>query len=1115
MKRTLLLLMFACLHFAPAWANNGDDSEPTLCSGAKMTWEEYQMLRALRSNEYDLELENPNTFVGFRTSVLNSSDGAWSSVINLPIAPAAAANMPDGRLITWSARDRLAFGGNLGRTYTAVFDPQTNTAEEFLIQNTSHDMFCPGISALPDGRVLVSGGSSSNKTSLYDPFTGAWSAADEMNISRGYHSSVTLASGAVLVIGGSWSGGTGGKDAEIWTEKSGWFRLPGVPVEVITDGINSSQPPRHDDYFPWLWVAPNGQVLHAGPSSTMHWIDPNGTGSYTSAGQRGNDGYSISGTTVMYDVGKILKVGGAGTFEEDTPANGRSYIIDMNGNGNPQVSQVDNLAQSRNYHNSVVLPNGEVLVIGGIPISDVFSDQNSRLTPEIWSPVTEQWTQVAPMTVPRNYHSVALLMTDGRIFVGGGGLCNTCNTNHPDAEIYSPPYLFNNNGTLATRPSINTAPTSADYNSTITVSTNASISDFALVRMATVTHSTNNEQRRIPLVATALGNNQYQLSISNRNILPPGRYMLFAMNAVGTPSLAKVIQIGDDLHDCTPIPGNNPGGIGLSASYYNNKNFSNLVVEQVDETIDFNWGTGAPSGLGANTFSVRWEGEIQVPRAGTYTFYTNSDDGVRLWVNDRLMVDNWTQHGPTEDIGMITLEAGQRYDIKLEYYEESGGALIELRWTGPGILKEIIPAQYLFPLDFDPCANAGGDTDNDGICNDDDACPDLDNALFGVACDDGNANTDNDVYDATTCSCIGTPTSGGDCANIGISAQDGVIDISGLDGAPISSVHVFNVTWATEYFCANNCNATELIPVTAGTYYVFVRFYNASWGQICEVNQTLNVSGGSGGPCANAGGDSDGDGICNDDDSCPNLNNNLLGTDCNDGNPNTINDLYDEATCSCQGTQVSNGSCDDIGIVPGEGLLTIDQLDGAPISSVHVFNSSWATAFNCAGDCGATEVLPLSAGTYFVFVRYYNSVWVQTCERSETVLITGEGGDPCANAGGDSDGDGVCDDNDNCVDIANPGQEDSDNDNIGDACDTPEPGGLCDEVLFETSANALTVNGLDASPISSLLVFDSGWGQVFSCSGNCNASETINNLSAGTYYVKVNLRNANWTEICL
>ncbi|MEM6967310.1 MAG: PA14 domain-containing protein, partial [Bacteroidota bacterium] len=669
----------------------------TLCSGKTFTWEEYLAYKAKMTKDWDAEIE----FVGYQVTNANSASGAWSTVINMPLISAAAANLPDGKVMLWSARDKFSFGGNQGKTWTAIFDPTTNTANAALISNTQHDMFCPGVNTLPDGSIMVTGGSSSNKTSIYDANTNQWEIGPTMNIARGYHSNVTLASGASLTIGGSWSGGVGGKNGEIWTSKSGWYQPNGIPVDVITDGTNSNQNPKLDDYFAWLWVAPNGKLFHAGPSQTMHWIDTDGVGSYTNAGLRGDDAYSASGTTVMYDIGKILKVGGAPTSGAGGNANGGTYTIDINAE-TPVVTKHNELAFSRNVHNSVVLPSGEVLVIGGIPKGKFFSDVDSRLNAELWNPITGEWTTMAAMTVPRNYHSVAILLADGRVMASGGGLCGTCPENHPDAQIFSPPYLFNANGTLANRPIINNAPTNADYNATIQVATNTSIGSFALVRNSSITHSTNNDQRRIPLTFTDLGNNNYQLDIPNRNILPPGSYMLFAMKNNGVPSVAKFITVGENVHSGTVLPNPNLGGTGLTATYFDNINFTAPVVEKIDPTINFNWGTGAPTnGVGAQTFSVRWEGAIEVPRSGGYTFYTNSDDGVRLWVNDKLIIENWTNHPATEDIGSIVLEPGTRYKIKMEYYENGGAAVAQLRWSGPGINKEIIPANFLFPND--PC----------------------------------------------------------------------------------------------------------------------------------------------------------------------------------------------------------------------------------------------------------------------------------------------------------------------------------------------------------------------------------------------------------------------------
>jgi glucose/arabinose dehydrogenase len=139
-------------------------------------------------------------------------------------------------------------------------------------------------------------------------------------------------------------------------------------------------------------------------------------------------------------------------------------------------------------------------------------------------------------------------------------------------------------------------------------------------------------------------------------------------------------------------------GSGLSATYFNNIDFTGTTVTRLDPTIDFVWGSGSPaSSIGADTFSARWTGQVEPQFTGTYTFYTQSDDGIRLWVNGQQLINNWTNHATTENSGTIAMTAGQRYDIRLEFYENAGGATARLLWSSASVPKAVIPTSRLYP----------------------------------------------------------------------------------------------------------------------------------------------------------------------------------------------------------------------------------------------------------------------------------------------------------------------------------------------------------------------------------------------------------------------------------
>jgi alpha-D-xyloside xylohydrolase len=122
----------------------------------------------------------------------------------------------------------------------------------------------------------------------------------------------------------------------------------------------------------------------------------------------------------------------------------------------------------------------------------------------------------------------------------------------------------------------------------------------------------------------------------------------------------------------------------LQGDYFADKSLTRRVATRTDAAIDFDWGQGAPlPEVPADQWSARWTGRLRAPETGEYQFATVADDGVRLWVGDSLLIDDWRGHGPEYHSGRITLEAGRRYDFRLEFYDEILGATVKLRWTRP------------------------------------------------------------------------------------------------------------------------------------------------------------------------------------------------------------------------------------------------------------------------------------------------------------------------------------------------------------------------------------------------------------------------------------------------
>jgi hypothetical protein len=192
------------------------------------------------------------------------------------------------------------------------------------------------------------------------------------------------------------------------------------------------------------------------------------------------------------------------------------------------------MAIARRQFNLTILADGKLLASGG---SGGYGFDNANLpvyASEMWDPATGQWSMMDSVTVYRGYHSTALLLPDGRVLSAGGELTGA------SAEVYSPPYLFK-----GARPSITSAPTSVKYAQVFTVATPdaASITQVTWIRLGSVTHSFNQQQRLNHLQFVQATGALTITAPANANLAPPGYYMLFMLNGSGVPSIARIIQI--------------------------------------------------------------------------------------------------------------------------------------------------------------------------------------------------------------------------------------------------------------------------------------------------------------------------------------------------------------------------------------------------------------------------------------------------------------------------------------------------------------------------------------------------------------------------------------------
>jgi hypothetical protein len=456
--------------------------------------------------------------------------GQWGPVVDWPVVGVHVALLPNGKVLAYDS-----IGDNATETYpvqnttrATVWDPATGTQTPVTV-DTGFNVFCSGLAHLVDGRVFLAGGNKDQQlngivqTHLFDPATNRWSLGPNMAAGRWYPSVTPLRNGEMLITSG---------------------RVDTPEVRTLAGTLRSlSTASLSLPLYPWMDVAPNGRAFYSGPDQTLRTLDTAGTGTWQALGQRDTINRDYGGHA-LFDIGKMLVAGGG-------PSTKDARVVNVNG-ATPQVSTTAPMAYGRRQHNLTVLADGTVLATGGNSSGASLVDLNAGVYPaELWNPATGQWKTLAAMQITRQYHSTALLLPDGRVLSSGGGICGTCDQVGylaKNAEIFSPPYLFQADGTLALRPVIGAAPAATTYGAAMDVATAnpASIRKVALVRLGAVTHSDNMEQRYIPLSFTAGATSLTATAPANANVAPPGRYMLFIIDANGVPSVARMVSVRDD-----------------------------------------------------------------------------------------------------------------------------------------------------------------------------------------------------------------------------------------------------------------------------------------------------------------------------------------------------------------------------------------------------------------------------------------------------------------------------------------------------------------------------------------------------------------------------------------
>lgn len=503
-----------------------------------------------------------------------AEDGRWSDPVDLPINAIHAALMPTGKVLFWAYPNR-GLNAKSNRSEAWIWDPRTNATKQadppLLFDQEDQawkpaNLWCSGQSLLADGRVLVTGGNLEyfkygrndykglNRVYTFNSFTEKWIEQPQMRHGRWYPSQAILEDGRTVIMGG-------------YDETGGGYSTRNVDIELFTPAADmaargtvsllggrrdgSAGNPPDGGFYPHMFGLPSGRTMVLGPepqdswllhdpgtSNLFGWTDVPDLPSFRRFAPAVNLPGGASGSS------RVAIMGGA---DEAFPSPSLTKSTDTFDEAKATMGWVPGGSQqvARAHHNVVLTPDGGMVSLGGglgeVSKGDLWAWDREQLTTEIWDRTTSRWRLGAAQTVPRTYHSTALLLPDGRIMSAGDD--GNSPNRRATAEVYEPPYLHK-----GARPTVTNAPTHLDWNAPFTVSTaNTNIKRAVLMAPGAVTHGADMAQRYVPLrgLARRADGKGYDVrSPASGKVAAPGYYMLFLVNDKGVPSVARWVQVG-------------------------------------------------------------------------------------------------------------------------------------------------------------------------------------------------------------------------------------------------------------------------------------------------------------------------------------------------------------------------------------------------------------------------------------------------------------------------------------------------------------------------------------------------------------------------------------------